>query len=105
MFPEKMNDLTVESLALKLATTDISDDITEKREEDKNCDKMKVIAGVELSEDTIDEIKEAFLEFDMDGDGTITTQVTLLVKYLVDIIGRKSAGAWHSDEEAGRQPY
>ena len=31
--------------------------------------------GVELDEKTIDEIKEAFLEFDIDSDGTITTQV------------------------------
>ena len=38
---------------------------------------MKVIAGIELAEETIDEIKEAFQEFDIDSDGTITTQVTL----------------------------
>ena len=37
---------------------------------------MKVIAGIELAEETINEIKEAFLEFDIDSDGTITTQVT-----------------------------
>ena len=35
----------------------------------------KVIDGVELSEEQVDEIKEAFVEFDIDGDGTITTKV------------------------------
>ena len=62
------------TLALKLAATDITGDIPEGREAKKGYQK-KVIAGVELSEETIDEIKEAFLEFDMDCDGTITTKV------------------------------
>ena len=35
----------------------------------------KVIDGVELSKEQVDEIKEAFIEFDIDGDGTITTKV------------------------------
>ena len=35
----------------------------------------QVIAGVELSEDQVEEIREAFIEFDMDADGTITTKV------------------------------
>ena len=35
----------------------------------------KVIDGVELSEEQVDEIKDAFVEFDIDGDGTITTKV------------------------------
>ena len=36
---------------------------------DKNEDK------IELSKVTLDEIKEAFIEFDLDCDGTITTEV------------------------------
>ena len=64
-----------DSESLKLSLTDISGDIPEVRE-DKKWDQKKMIAGVELSEDQIDEIKEAFLEFDMDSDGTITTNVT-----------------------------
>ena len=62
----------MDTLALQLSTADISGD---ESIEGKKCDQKKVIAGVELSEDTIEEIKEAFLEFDMDGDGTITTKV------------------------------
>ena len=69
-----MTDMTVESLALKLATNDISKEAPGCREERKD-EQKKVIAGVELAEETIDEIKEAFLEFDIDSDGTITTQV------------------------------
>ena len=69
-----MTDMTVESLALKLATNDISKEAPGFREERKD-EQKKVIAGVELAEETIDEIKEAFLEFDIDSDGTITTQV------------------------------
>ena len=62
------------TLALKLTASDNSSNIPEGREAKKGY-QMKVIAGVELSEETIDEIKEAFLEFDMDCDGTITTKV------------------------------
>ena len=69
-----MTDMTVESLALKLATNDISKEAPGFREERK-YEQKKVIAGVELDEKTIHEIKEAFLEFDIDSDGTITTQV------------------------------
>ena len=65
-------------LTLKLDTHDISVNIHVSREDKGHQKKvLKVIAGMELSEDTIDEIKEAFLEFDMDCDGTITTQVIL----------------------------
>jgi len=39
------------------------------REDDGKC-----IAGIKLSRQNIDEIREAFMEFDMDGDGTITTK-------------------------------
>ena len=35
----------------------------------------KKIGDVEFSEQQVEEFREAFLEFDMDGDGTITTQV------------------------------
>jgi Ca2+-binding EF-hand superfamily protein len=71
-----MNDLTVESLALRRAVNNTSSEIPEIEKEEK-CEQMKVIAGIELAEETIDEIKEAFLEFDIDSDGTITTQVML----------------------------
>ena len=64
----------METLAFKLAASSFSVDIPEGREA-KNGYQMKVIAGVELSEETVEEIKEAFLEFDMDCDGTITTKV------------------------------
>ena len=70
-----MNELTVESLALKPAGSNTAKEIPEIKKEEK-CEQMKVIAGIELAEETIDEIKEAFLEFDIDSDGTITTQVT-----------------------------
>ena len=69
-----MNELTVESLALRPAASDSSSEIHVNRKEEKH-EQMKVIAGIELNEETIDEIKEAFLEFDIDSDGTITTQV------------------------------
>ena len=64
----------MDTLALQLSNTDVAVGIPESKE-GNNCDQKKVIAGVELSEDTIEEIKEAFLEFDMDCDGTITTKV------------------------------
>ena len=82
-----MNDITVDSvdtLALQFAATDTSVDTPDCRE-DKKGDQVKVIAGVELSEKQIDEIKEAFLEFDMDSDGTITTEV-IKNNYLVNWI-------------------
>ena len=66
--------MTVDSLALKLGKIDILKNTPEIVEKRKDVQK-KVIAGVELSDETIDEIKEAFLEFDIDSDGTITTQV------------------------------
>ena len=69
-----MTDMTVDSLALKLGKIDILKEAPEIVEKRKDVQK-KVIAGVELAEETIDEIKEAFLEFDIDSDGTITTQV------------------------------
>ena len=71
-----MTDMTVDSLALKLGKNYILNDTPEIVEKRKDVQK-KVIAGVELAEETIDEIKEAFLEFDIDSDGTITTQVLL----------------------------
>ena len=37
--------------------------------------KKKIIAGIEFSEEQFSEIQEAFKEFDLDGDGTITTKV------------------------------
>ena len=58
----------------------------------------KVIDGVELSEEQVDEIKEAFIEFDIDGDGTITTKVRQETK-IRNIVG--NAGAWYGDEEVG----
>ena len=61
-------------LKLNLVGREFSDAAAKSVEEEKFV-KKKVIAGVELSEETIDEIKEAFLEFDIDCDGTITTQV------------------------------
>ena len=74
-----MEDITVDTLSLKLGFTDISGDVPEGRD-NKKGDQKKVIAGVELSEDLIDEIKEAFLEFDMDSDGTITSSVSFWMK-------------------------
>ena len=38
------------------------------------------IGDVEFSEQQVEEFKEAFSEFDIDGDGTITTQV-LITKF------------------------
>jgi Ca2+-binding EF-hand superfamily protein len=35
------------------------------------------IGDVDFSEQQVEEFKEAFSEFDIDGDGTITTQVLL----------------------------
>ena len=58
----------------------------------------KVIDGVELSEEQVDEIKEAFIEFDIDGDGTITTKVRQEAR-IKNIVGH--AGAWYSDEKVG----
>ena len=62
-----------ECLALNLAGKNISGGNL-KLNEGKNEGQTKVIAGVELAEETIEEIKEAFLEFDIDSDGTITTK-------------------------------
>ena len=58
----------------------------------------KVIDGVELSEEQVDEIKEAFIEFDIDGDGTITTKVRQEAR-IKNIFGH--AGAWYGDEKVG----
>lgn len=33
-----------------------------------------LIDGIELSDEQVEEFKEAFAEFDINGDGTITTQ-------------------------------
>ena len=33
-----------------------------------------LIEGIDISDDQIDEFKEAFSEFDINGDGKITTQ-------------------------------
>ena len=44
----------------------------DKERDDKDIDKA---ASIDVSEVTLDEIKEAFLEFDIDSDGTITSQV------------------------------
>ena len=71
-----MEDITIDTLALKLSASNIFGNIPEGRKAKKGY-QMKVIAGVELSEETIGEIKEAFLEFDMDCDGTITTKVNI----------------------------
>ena len=68
-----MTGTTEDLFALNLTRNDISNEalgIKDKRKEEQK----KVIAGVELAEETIEEIKEAFLEFDIDSDGTITTQ-------------------------------
>ena len=59
--------MATETLAFK-DDTDTSVDTPEQRC-DKNEDK------IELSNITLDEIKEAFIEFDLDCDGTITTEV------------------------------
>ena len=40
------------------------------------------IDGVELSEDQVEEFKEAFAEFDMNSDGTITTDELGLCSFL-----------------------
>ena len=69
-----MSEITVDCLALQLATTNVSGEVGDRGDKRKE-EQKKVIAGVELAEDTIEEIKEAFLEFDIDSDGTITTQV------------------------------
>ena len=58
----------------------------------------KVIDGVELSKEQVDEIKEAFIEFDIDGDGTITTKVRQEAR-ITNIVGH--AGAWYGDEKVG----
>ena len=58
----------------------------------------KVIDGVELSKEQVDEIKEAFIEFDIDGDGTITTKVRQEAR-ITNIVG--DAGAWYGDEKVG----
>jgi hypothetical protein len=65
--------MSTETLAFK-NDTDTYVDTPEPRC-DKNEDKVKVTAVTELSKVTVDEIKEAFIEFDIDCDGTITTQV------------------------------
>ena len=75
-----MEGLLEDTLGLSFVTEDTSApvlDTAKETSEDKEnmTGRKKVIAGVELSEEQIDEIKEAFLEFDMDCDGTITTQV------------------------------
>ena len=75
-----MEGLLEDTLGLTFVTEDTSApvlDTTKEASEDRGniTGRKKVIAGVELSEEQIDEIKEAFLEFDMDCDGTITTQV------------------------------
>lgn len=75
-----MEGLLEDTLGLTFVTEDTSApvlDTTKETSEDREnmTGRKKVIAGVELSEEQIDEIKEAFLEFDMDCDGTITTQV------------------------------
>ena len=46
-------------------------DVGEEKD-DKHLDRA---ASIDVSEVTVDEIKEAFLEFDIDSDGTITSQV------------------------------
>ena len=40
------------------------------------------VGDVEFTEQQVEEFKEAFSEFDIDGDGTITTQVNKLRKTL-----------------------
>ena len=75
-----MEGLLEDTLGLTFATEDtfapVLDTAKDTSEDRENMAvRKKVIAGVELSEEQIDEIKEAFLEFDMDCDGTITTQV------------------------------
>ena len=109
-----MNELTVESLALKPTVSNTSSEIPEIKKEEK-CEQMKVIAGIELAGETIDEIKEAFLEFDIDSDGTITTQVlpsqemlnlfSLPCHLLVILYFCKYLGAWDRDEKARGQSH
>ena len=36
--------------------------------------RIMLIEGIDISDDQIDEFKEAFSEFDINGDGKITTQ-------------------------------
>ena len=67
------DDLTVQ-LKLNLSIYEADPEKTKTNDKVKSG-RMKVIAGMELPEETIEEIKEAFLEFDIDSDGTITTQV------------------------------
>ena len=66
-----MDGLAVDCLALNFSTLNISEDV---KINNKSSGRKKVVAGVELFEETVDEIKEAFLEFDIDSDGTITTE-------------------------------
>ena len=51
----------------------------DKERDDKDIDKA---ASIDVSEVTVDEIKEAFLEFDIDSDGTITSRVTFQMTIL-----------------------
>ena len=67
-----MNTLPQDTFALVI-------DTDMEASEDRDKDMKKVIAGVELSKEQIDEIKEAFLEFDIDGDGTITTKARMIM--------------------------
>ena len=45
------------------------------------------VGDVEFTEQQVEEFKEAFSEFDIDGDGTITTQVNIY--YFIKIIRQK----------------
>ena len=52
----------------------------------------------------VDEMREAFFEFDIDGDGTITTKVSTLqhVYWSTSIVWRSltTTGAWDGDDAA-----
>ena len=43
-------------------------------ESGKDCTGPRKIGDVEFTEQQVEEFREAFTEFDIDGDGTITTQ-------------------------------
>lgn len=49
----------------------------------------------QLNEEQIAEFKEAFALFDKNGDGSITTKVTL----------QSNTGTWNSHEIIGSKPY
>ena len=71
-----MDGVLDDSLGGSVVTTDTNTN-TLVLHDTGNKEKDKLIAGMEISEEQIGEIKEAFIEFDMDDDGTITTKARI----------------------------